>query len=58
MIRTDPRIKVTRLEFKDSRTPYSAQFQDVYFAPSSGIEESAYVYLEGSGFLDSLARGA
>lgn len=50
------RIDITRIEFKDKKTPYSPRFDDIYFAPESGIEESTYVYLEGSGFLHSLTR--
>ena len=57
MSHPESRVQVTRIEFKDSRTPYSPRFQDVYFAPSSGIEESTYVYLEGSGFINSLNQG-
>lgn|GEM_PF-713233 len=49
-----PRIRVTGLEWKDGATPYSSEFRDVYFAPSSGVEESRYVYLEGSGLLDAI----
>jgi tRNA 5-methylaminomethyl-2-thiouridine biosynthesis bifunctional protein len=33
-------------------------FDDVYFAESDGIEESTYVYLEGSGYLESLKSGS
>ncbi|NDG84486.1 MAG: FAD-dependent oxidoreductase [Proteobacteria bacterium] len=55
MTRTPPRVEVTRLEFKDPRTPYSPRFEDVYFAPASGIDESTYVYLEGSGFIGNQA---
>ncbi len=50
-------MKVVRLEFRDERTPYSPLFEDVYFSPVSGIEESNEVYIEGSGFAESLASG-
>ena len=43
------RIRPVRLEFRDERTPYSPLFEDVYFSPVSGLDESNYVYLEGSG---------
>ena len=49
------RVEAVRLEFKDARTPWSPRFEDVYFAPASGIDESTYVYLEGSGFVQSQA---
>ena len=48
------RIEPVSLEFRDERTPWSPRFDDVYFSASSGIEESRYVYLEGSGFADHL----
>ena len=50
------RIEPVSIEFKDSNTPYSAQFQDIYYTPETGIEESTYVYLRGSGFIDSLEK--
>ena len=46
-----------RLQFKDPKTPYSEQFGDVYFANEMGIEESIYVYLEGSGVHASIRNG-
>ncbi len=52
------RVQITDLEFKNEKTPYSSHFQDVYFSPESGIEESRYVYLEGSGALASFASGS
>ncbi len=51
------RVQEVSLEFRDERTPVSPLFDDVYFAPASGLQESTYVYLEGSGFLDSLLGG-
>ena len=48
-------MKPTALLFQDFHTPYSAEFQDIYFSSTNGIEESKHVYLQGSGFLDSLS---
>jgi tRNA 5-methylaminomethyl-2-thiouridine biosynthesis bifunctional protein len=48
------KIEVTRVQIQGRRTPFSARFDDVYFAEDSGIPESQYVYLEGSGFLKAL----
>ena len=57
MSELNKRVQVTRLEFKNERTPYSPVFKDVYFSPQSGIDESKYIYLEGSGALDSIRSG-
>lgn len=38
------------LKFKNPKTPYSEQFDDVYFSESDGIAESEYVYLDGIQF--------
>jgi tRNA 5-methylaminomethyl-2-thiouridine biosynthesis bifunctional protein len=46
-----------RLQFKDAKTPYSEQFGDIYFANEMGIEESIYVYLEGSGVQAAIHDG-
>jgi tRNA 5-methylaminomethyl-2-thiouridine biosynthesis bifunctional protein len=51
------RINPISIEFKDGKTPYSPLFQDVYYTHGTGIEESNYVYLEGSGFTDALKNG-
>jgi tRNA 5-methylaminomethyl-2-thiouridine biosynthesis bifunctional protein len=53
-----PRVEGVRLEFRDPRTPYSPRFEDVYFSALDGIQESRYVYLEGSGFQESLEQGS
>ncbi len=50
------RVQITDLEFKNEKTPYSPHFRDVYFSPESGIEESRYVYLEGSGALAAITE--
>ena len=50
------RIEPVSLEFKDSHTPYSSLFQDIYFAPEIGVHESTHVYLKNSGFIDALAK--
>ncbi len=55
---TERRIQPVSIEFKDARAPYSPLFQDIYFSPETGIEESRYAYLEGSGFLEKLAEGS
>jgi len=47
-------VKPVTIQFIDSNTPYSPLFQDFYYTPGLGIEESSYVYLEGSGFINSL----
>ncbi len=52
------RIAPVRIEFHDDRTPYSPQFQDVYFSPVSGLDESSYVYLEGGGLASRLSEWA
>lgn len=49
------RVSPVSIQFRDAKTPYSPHFQDIYFTPSTGIEESRYVYLEGSGFLASVS---
>ena len=36
--------------------PYSEQFDDIYFNPSKGLEESSYVFLEQSSLLDRLQK--
>lgn len=48
------RVEPISIEFTDNQTPYSPFHQDVYFSIKDGIEESNYVYLEGSGFAESL----
>jgi len=48
------RIEPISIEFKDGKTPYSPVFGDVYYTQGIGIEESNYVYLEGSGFAEAL----
>ncbi len=48
------RIQPISIEFKDGLTPYSPVFQDVYYTHVTGIEESNYVYIEGSGFAEAL----
>jgi tRNA 5-methylaminomethyl-2-thiouridine biosynthesis bifunctional protein len=57
MSESSPRVEVVRLGFRDERTPYSARFDDVYFSAMDGVQESRYVYLEGSGFLEALEAG-
>ena len=37
-----------------NNTPFSEKFDDIYFNQDHGIDESAYVFLEQSGFLDKL----
>ncbi len=51
------KVQITDLEFRNDKTPYSPRFEDVYFSPQSGIDESRYVYLEGSGALQSIQSG-
>lgn len=51
-----PRVEPARIEFHDERTPYSPRFEDVYFSPASGSDESRYVYLEGSGFSERIRK--
>jgi tRNA 5-methylaminomethyl-2-thiouridine biosynthesis bifunctional protein len=51
------RVQITDLDFKNDKTPYSSRFRDVYFSPESGVEESKYIYLEGSGALQSIRSG-
>lgn len=46
----------SRIEIRGRRTPYSPRFEDVYFAEDQGIEESQYLYLQGSGFIDSISK--
>ncbi|MBU6154853.1 MAG: bifunctional tRNA (5-methylaminomethyl-2-thiouridine)(34)-methyltransferase MnmD/FAD-dependent 5-carboxymethylaminomethyl-2-thiouridine(34) oxidoreductase MnmC [Bdellovibrionales bacterium] len=48
------RVQIADLEFKNEKTPYSPHFRDIYFSQESGIAESRYVYLEGSGALQSM----
>jgi tRNA 5-methylaminomethyl-2-thiouridine biosynthesis bifunctional protein len=48
------RLQPTGLIFQDALTPVSPLFGDVYFYAQNGIEESRYVYLEGSGFTAEL----
>ena len=48
------RIEPITIEFKDGTTPYSPLFGDVYYTHGTGIAESNYVYIEGSGFADAL----
>jgi len=43
-----------RLLFKDPKTPYSPEFDDIYFSSEEGVKESTYVYLEGSGVLAAI----
>ena len=52
-----PRLHPTRLGYRDTHTPFHPLFEDIYFSSQNGIEESTYVYLEGSGFIDALAAG-
>jgi tRNA 5-methylaminomethyl-2-thiouridine biosynthesis bifunctional protein len=47
-------IKPIRIGIKDVRTPFAPLFDDIYFSAEDGIKESEYVYLEGTGFLNSL----
>lgn len=49
---------MAKLEFVNSKTPYSSEYEDVYFSALDGIEESNYVYLEGSGFKEALNQQA
>jgi len=49
----DKRITPVRLEFQETRTPYSPMFKDVYFQAEQGIEESTYIYLNGTGFSEA-----
>ena len=49
-----PRIQPTHLHYQDVHTPFHPDFGDVYFSAESGIEESTYVYLEGSGFIQAV----
>ncbi len=51
------RIRIVDLEFRNGRTPYSPGFDDIYFSPESGIDESRYVYLEGSGAMAAMHSG-
>ena len=47
-------MKPISIKFIDSNTPYSPVFEDFYYAPGLGVDESTYVYLEGSGLIESL----
>ena len=49
---------LNRLRFKDPKTPVSERFDDVYFADEVGVDESVYVYLEGTGALKAMREGA
>lgn len=40
-------IFINKLEWHDG-TPYSSQFQDVYFSSDNGLLETEYVFLEGN----------
>jgi len=51
-------LQPTGLEYRDPLTPYSPLFDDVYFAAEQGIEESTYVYLEGTGLRERLSAPA
>lgn len=48
------RIEPISIEFKDGTTPYSPLFGDVYYTHGTGVDESHYVYIEGSGFAEAL----
>jgi tRNA 5-methylaminomethyl-2-thiouridine biosynthesis bifunctional protein len=49
------RIQCTRLEYQGNKSPYSTLFDDLYFAAEQGIEESTYVYLEGTELRERLS---
>jgi len=49
----DP-IEVCRIEFRGTKTPFSARFNDVYFAEDQGILESELLYLQGAGVFDRI----
>lgn len=51
-------IQITTLKIQGQRTPYSERFDDVYFAPESGIDESRHVYLDGIRLRERLASPA
>jgi tRNA 5-methylaminomethyl-2-thiouridine biosynthesis bifunctional protein len=42
------------LLFKDPKTPYSERFDDLYFSNEVGVDESIYIYLEGTGALRAI----
>ncbi len=48
------RIQAVSIEFKETQTPFSPIFQDFYYSLKDGIEETIHVYVNGSGFADSL----
>ena len=50
------RIEPISIEFKDGITPYSPRFGDVYYTHGTGVEESNYIYIEGSGFAEALEK--
>jgi tRNA 5-methylaminomethyl-2-thiouridine biosynthesis bifunctional protein len=54
---TAPLIEITRLAYQNSRTPYSVQFEDIYFYEENGLAESQYIYLEGTRLADRIRSG-
>ena len=37
------------VHWHDTRAPYSPAFDDIYYSPDNGVEESHYVFLAGNG---------
>ncbi len=46
---TMPTIKTAKLDWNETGTPVSEQFDDVYFSNFNGLEESRYVFLTQNG---------
>ncbi|MBV7387596.1 bifunctional tRNA (5-methylaminomethyl-2-thiouridine)(34)-methyltransferase MnmD/FAD-dependent 5-carboxymethylaminomethyl-2-thiouridine(34) oxidoreductase MnmC [Pasteurellaceae bacterium TAE3-ERU1] len=40
------------VRFNAHNTPYSTQFDDIYFMPAQGLEEANYVFLQGNQLLE------
>ncbi|MBE2894018.1 bifunctional tRNA (5-methylaminomethyl-2-thiouridine)(34)-methyltransferase MnmD/FAD-dependent 5-carboxymethylaminomethyl-2-thiouridine(34) oxidoreductase MnmC [Spirabiliibacterium falconis] len=45
-------IEFARITLDAQNTPYSEQFDDIYFMPSQGLAESRYVFLEGNNLFE------
>ncbi len=52
----EKRIDPVSIQFNNTETPYSPIFDDVYYSMENGLAESIHVYLEGSGFTESLRK--
>ena len=59
IIKIDHKVNsINKITFRDDGSPYSEQFDDIYFDTESGYQQSEHVFIKGNNIADNLLKSS